>query len=74
MHSDVHLQLHALRADELRREAAGRPDLHPAVRPAPRAGLRTDYRAALRTRLGWTLVELGLRLVNRPAPSKARLA
>ncbi|MFE2037783.1 hypothetical protein ACFXBB_32030 [Streptomyces scopuliridis] len=58
-HSDVHLRLHALRAAELRHEAA-------AFRLRP-------PRANLRTRLGWSLVELGLRLVNRPAMSERRL-
>ncbi|QHY95778.1 hypothetical protein SSPS47_11675 [Streptomyces sp. S4.7] len=50
--SDVHLHLHAIRATELRAEAAAHR--HRAVRPDSRA------------RLGWLLVELGLRLVNRP--------
>ncbi|MFC9649699.1 MULTISPECIES: hypothetical protein [unclassified Streptomyces] len=49
---DIHLRLHAERAVELRHEAAGF-----RLRP-PRANLRT--------RLGWSLVELGLRLVDRP--------
>ncbi|MET9394796.1 hypothetical protein ABZY20_31050 [Streptomyces sp. NPDC006624] len=50
MHPDIHLALHHARAAELRAEAA--------PRPAPRPGLRT--------RLGWTLVEVGLRLATRP--------
>ncbi|MFE4540584.1 hypothetical protein ACFRKB_36885 [Streptomyces scopuliridis] len=58
-HPDLHLRLHALRAAELRRAAAGSRHRPP--------------RANLRTRLGWTLVELGLRLVNRPAVSGRRL-
>ncbi|WP_326612086.1 hypothetical protein OIE62_16395 [Streptomyces scopuliridis] len=58
-HSDTHLRLHALRAAELRHEAA-------AFRLRP-------PRANLRTRLGWSLVELGLRLVNRPVASGRRL-
>jgi len=48
MHSDVHLTLHADRAAQLRREAT-------AFR-LPRAGLRT--------RIGWTMVEVGLRLAQ----------
>ncbi|MFE9887754.1 hypothetical protein [Streptomyces scopuliridis] len=56
---DAHLRLHALRAAELHHEAA-----EFRLRP-PRANLRT--------RLGWSLVELGLRLVNRPAVSGRRL-
>ncbi|MFI2350167.1 hypothetical protein ACH492_24565 [Streptomyces sp. NPDC019443] len=59
MHSDIHLQLHALRAAELRAEAAR------YRRP----------RKNLRTQLGWTLVELGLRLVQRQQPARtARMA
>ncbi|MFJ9029249.1 hypothetical protein ACIRQP_12130 [Streptomyces sp. NPDC102274] len=57
-HPDIHLRLHAQRAAELRHEAAG--------------FRRRPPRANLRTRLGWSLVELGLRLVNRPAVSGRR--
>ncbi|GAA3395151.1 hypothetical protein [Streptomyces roseoviridis] len=60
MHCDVHLMLHALTADELRRTAA---ESTPAV--------------PLRVRLGWTLVEFGLRLAaSRPrtAPAAVRPA
>ncbi|MER5207707.1 hypothetical protein [Streptomyces sp. NPDC002825] len=61
MHADIHLQLHALTATELRREAAAvRPDAAPRV-------------PVLRARLGWTLVELGLRLAT-PAHRPATLA
>ncbi|MFI5754442.1 hypothetical protein [Streptomyces sp. NPDC051569] len=62
MHPDIHLVLHTLRAAELRRAAT--------PRPAPRVAPRT----AIRVRVGWLLVELGLRLVNRPALTGARLA
>ncbi|MEF9903737.1 hypothetical protein [Streptomyces sp. P9-A2] len=58
MHLETHLALHRIRAAELRTEAdahrlavAARPARHP--RP-------------LRTRLGWTLVEVGLRLAAGP--------
>ncbi|WP_225802899.1 hypothetical protein [Streptomyces sp. NK15101] len=61
MHADIHLQLHALTAEELRNEAA-------AVRPDAPARV-----PALRARLGWKLVELGLRLVT-PARHPAALA
>ncbi|MEV7872115.1 hypothetical protein AB0P17_39785 [Streptomyces sp. NPDC088124] len=65
MHADVHLTLHHLRAAELRREAAG------PHRPRRQLRIRTN----LRTRLGWSLVELGLRLVNRPvARTRTHLA
>jgi hypothetical protein len=55
MHSDIHLQLHALRAAELRAETAR------YRRP----------RKDLCTQLGWILVELGLRLVQRQPPARA---
>ncbi|MEU7661330.1 hypothetical protein [Streptomyces lincolnensis] len=55
MHPEIHLALHHARAAELRGEAE---DHCLAARP-PRH---------LRTRLGWTLVEVGLRLATpRPA-------
>ncbi|MFF2011086.1 hypothetical protein ACFVWY_18710 [Streptomyces sp. NPDC058195] len=54
MHSDTHLLLHRLRIAEPPPSAAGFA-LPAAV---PRAGLRT--------RLGWALVELGLRVLPRP--------
>ncbi|MEW1695507.1 hypothetical protein ACIQCR_14325 [Streptomyces sp. NPDC093249] len=66
MHSDIHFQLHALTAAELHRKTAdghGRPGSLPATATAP----------ALRVRLGWTLVELGLRLAT-PAHHSIRLA
>jgi hypothetical protein len=52
MHPDIHLALHHARATELRAEA----DTHPT----------TGHRQDLRIRLGWTLVEVGLRLATRP--------
>ncbi|AXE86264.1 hypothetical protein [Streptomyces sp. Go-475] len=55
MHPDIHLTLHHARAAELRAEAGPRP----ARRPA------------LRTRLGWTLIEVGLKLATRPRPLPA---
>ncbi|MEU9057581.1 hypothetical protein AB0D13_01480 [Streptomyces sp. NPDC048430] len=56
MHSDIHLLLHTYRAAELRHEAA---EFVP-VRPG------------LRHRMGWTLVELGLRLArSTPPPARA---
>ncbi|MFF7737221.1 hypothetical protein [Streptomyces sp. NPDC007984] len=50
MHPDIHLALHHARAAELRAEA----DPRPALRPG------------LRTRVGWTLIEVGLKLATRP--------
>ncbi|QDQ11818.1 hypothetical protein FH965_15580 [Streptomyces spectabilis] len=54
MHPEIHLLLHDARAAELRRTA-------PARRPA---------RPPIRTQLGWTMVELGLRLVSSSEPSR----
>ncbi|AZM53519.1 hypothetical protein DMA15_13805 [Streptomyces sp. WAC 01529] len=61
MHPDIHLRLHHDRAAKLRHAAPPR-----RTRPHPR----------IRTQLGWTLVELGLRLVSssgvrRPCPAPA---
>lgn len=54
MHADVHHLLHAARASELQHEATA-------------FGLP---RTSLRTRVGWALVEVGLRLTqNRDAPA-----
>ncbi|MFC9588260.1 hypothetical protein ACFTUC_00340 [Streptomyces sp. NPDC056944] len=62
MHADIHLQLHALTAEELRHEAA-------AAVPRP-AAARVP---ALRARMGWKLVELGLRMAT-PAHGPSPLA
>ncbi|HET6857141.1 MAG TPA: hypothetical protein VFH94_08610 [Streptomyces sp.] len=62
MHTDTHLQLHALRAAELRREAA------------EFALLPRGAQHPVRTRIGWTMVELGLRLVRQQPLSAARVA
>ncbi|MEV8347126.1 hypothetical protein [Streptomyces niveus] len=51
--SDIHLQLHTIRATELR----------------TRAAMYRPQNQLLRLRLGWLLVELGLRLVQHPARS-----
>ncbi|MFI9585158.1 hypothetical protein ACIHCQ_25655 [Streptomyces sp. NPDC052236] len=64
MHADIHLQLHELRAAELRREAAEIRSLRAARAP----------RGDLRTQLGWTLVELGLHLIRQPPPRAAPTA
>ncbi|MFH9202891.1 hypothetical protein ACH4KO_14265 [Streptomyces anulatus] len=48
MHADVHHLLHTARASELQREAAA---------------FRLP-RTSLRSRVGWTLVEVGLRLTQ----------
>ncbi|MFB8036088.1 hypothetical protein ACFC5Z_24690 [Streptomyces sp. NPDC056004] len=53
MHSDTHLLLHDLRSTELRRRA-----VRSGPAPAPPG-------TGLRTRLGWALVDLGLRVLPR---------
>lgn len=63
MHSDIHLSLHRLRVAELRERARTRTLVRSAREPGPRR------RPALRARLGWGLVELGLRLVQ-PVPRR----
>ena len=60
MHPETHLALHHARATELRAEAH-------AHRLAAAGRRRRD----LRTRVGWALVEVGLRLTAAP---KARAA
>ncbi|MFF2190300.1 hypothetical protein [Streptomyces sp. NPDC058155] len=64
MHTDIHLRLHALRAADLRTEAARFRLSHAAAQPS----------GGLRGRLGWFLVGLGLRLVHRPPVRIARIA
>ncbi|MEU0806291.1 hypothetical protein [Streptomyces sp. NPDC005970] len=58
---DIHLRLHRIRAERLRSEALRARSSH---RPRPPRRPRR-----LRSRLGWTLVEVGLRLATpRPWP------
>ncbi|MFD9494920.1 MULTISPECIES: hypothetical protein [unclassified Streptomyces] len=59
MHPDTQLQLHHLRAAELRAEA----DTYRLTAEA------RPHR--LRTRVGWTLVEVGLRLASAPRTAAA---
>ncbi|NEC67139.1 hypothetical protein [Streptomyces sp. SID9727] len=63
MHPHAHLAVHHARTAELRAEA----DVYrlAASARAPRA---------LRTRLGWTLIEVGLRLTSSPSPAPSRAA
>ncbi|WP_340378608.1 hypothetical protein U5640_28015 [Streptomyces sp. SS7] len=63
MHPETHLALHRTRAAELHASAA-------AHRLAASAAARPR---ALRTRLGWTLVEVGLRLAA-PGPAAPALS
>ncbi|MER5223481.1 hypothetical protein [Streptomyces flaveus] len=62
MHPETHLALHHARAVELRAEAD-------AYRLAVAARRPRD----LRTHLGWTLVEVGLRLAAAPKAAAAAL-
>ena len=64
MHPETHLALHHARTAELQARAE-------AQRLAAEA--RTP-RQELRTRLGWTLVELGLRLAATPNGTKPAVA
>ncbi|GAA0933215.1 hypothetical protein [Streptomyces thermoalcalitolerans] len=58
---EIHLVLHRVRAAELHARAAAHRRATAAVRPR-----------ALRARLGWTLVEIGLRLATTaPKPASA---
>ncbi|NUP39558.1 MAG: hypothetical protein HOY76_21730, partial [Streptomyces sp.] len=60
---DIHLRLHRIRAERLRREA-----LRARARHRPR---RSPPPRRQRSRLGWTLVEVGLRLATpRPRPGQ----
>ncbi|WNI31645.1 hypothetical protein [Streptomyces sp. ITFR-6] len=71
MHPGTHLQLHTIRSAELRRHAADFRLSH------PRPGIDTDARAprtGLRTRLGLTMVEFGLRLLPDGSAAPARPA
>ncbi|MEV6765317.1 hypothetical protein AB0N16_32695 [Streptomyces sp. NPDC051105] len=61
MHPETHLALHHARTAELR-----------AAAEAHRLAVQARSPRPLRTRVGWTLVEVGLRLAA-PAPASAPL-
>ncbi|MFF3717956.1 hypothetical protein [Streptomyces prasinus] len=63
MHSETHLALHRIRATELRTEA----DAHRLAATAR----STRHPRPLRARLGWILVEVGLRLAAAPRTALA---
>jgi hypothetical protein len=63
MHPETHLQLHHARAAELQAQAE-----------TYRLAAEAKPPHELRTRLGWTLVELGLRLAATPNATKPALA
>ncbi|WP_097274118.1 hypothetical protein [Streptomyces sp. TLI_55] len=60
MDPETHLALHQLRAADLHAQAE-----------AHRLATEAKPRSELRTRVGWTLVELGLRLAADPRPALA---
>lgn len=60
MHPELAIALHHARAADLRAEA----DAH-------RLAAAARHPRKLRTRLGWTLVEVGLRLAAAPKPVPA---
>ncbi|MGW4274477.1 hypothetical protein ACWEGQ_19420 [Streptomyces seoulensis] len=60
MHPESHLILHHARAAELHAATRARRQAADAGRPGE-----------LRARLGWTLVEVGLRLATAPQPALA---
>ncbi|MGA6157918.1 hypothetical protein ACPEIC_31715 [Stenotrophomonas sp. NPDC087984] len=63
---EIHLWLHHIRAERLRDEAREAPRLHRRTR-------RTRARV-LRARVGWTLVEVGLRLATPRLPQSGLTA
>ncbi|WP_262699848.1 MULTISPECIES: hypothetical protein [Streptomyces] len=63
---EIHLWLHHIRAERLRDEAREAPRPHRRSRPA-RARV-------LRARVGWTLVEVGLRLATPRLPQSGLTA
>ncbi|WP_307161094.1 hypothetical protein [Streptomyces rishiriensis] len=69
MHPENHLALHHVRAAELRAEA----DAYRLAAAArlPRRPRRPRRPRDLRTRLGWALVEVGLRLAAAPKAAAA---
>ncbi|MFI6641625.1 hypothetical protein [Streptomyces sp. NPDC050504] len=71
MHPYTHLRLHEARAAELRADAGPHP-LSPTLTSAPTPANTRGHRPDLRARLGWTMVELGLRLVRDQQPSGLR--
>ncbi|MEV6407376.1 hypothetical protein [Streptomyces bobili] len=66
MHPQTHLALHHVRTAELRAEA----DAY-RLAAAARVPRRSRDLRDLRTRLGWTLVEVGLRLAAAPRTAAA---
>ncbi|WKX70599.1 hypothetical protein [Streptomyces sp. XD-27] len=67
MHSDIHLRLHHLRAEQLHQEARAVRSVRAAAGTRPRPVRPPHPPGLLRRRVGWGLVELGLRLVT-PRP------
>ncbi|MFD8516053.1 hypothetical protein ACFV27_34485 [Streptomyces antimycoticus] len=66
---EIHLWLHRIRAERLQHEA------HEAPRPDRRSRRTRPARArVLRARVGWTLVEVGLRLATPRLPQSGLTA
>jgi len=65
MHSDVHLRLHHARGAELRERAD-----HWRLARACRRQRPPALWHAVGRRLGWSLVETGLRLIDRSSPHR----
>ncbi|QIQ04607.1 hypothetical protein [Streptomyces liangshanensis] len=73
MHADIHLMLHSEKSAELQRRAAESRRAVSAPRiTSPGEPGRAWH--ALRARLGWALVEWGLRLASRPHAREIPLA
>ncbi|AEM87604.1 hypothetical protein [Streptomyces violaceusniger] len=66
---EIHLWLHRIRAERLQHEAH---ETYEAPRPHRRT--RPARARALRARLGWTLVEVGLRLATPRLPQSGLTA
>jgi hypothetical protein len=64
MHADIHLQLHALHAIALQRQASAAARAAATADPADRVAGSVRVTGSVRVRVGWRLVELGLRLAT----------
>ncbi|WP_327236424.1 hypothetical protein OG349_23205 [Streptomyces sp. NBC_01317] len=79
MHADIHLMLHSEHSTELRRQAdedrRAVAVAHAALALRVASSGEPDPAShALRARLGWTMVEWGLRLASRPPGREIPLA
>ncbi|MET9482948.1 hypothetical protein [Streptomyces sp. NPDC006638] len=76
MHADIHLMLHSEHSTELRGQADEDRRAMATARATRAAspGEPDPTSHDLRARLGWTMVELGLRLASRPPAREIPLA